>query len=420
MEKFIINQKLPKISFYFDTNHNKKLFSAISEKINHSELISKFSLKKVKETPLKCDEIINKVENAYTKYIRYKYEDHCLSFKNSIKKWQRLGFSRSSLQRKYRKYKFRKEFEKWVTFFTHSDTEVIAAWCPIKPKRRIIFEAALFCNKSLLYFEDSPIPGFIICDYKGVNAGLSLKKDINFYRNLADDNSGEDNPDLNCIFNNITQRNPIFKKIKQPGIGFPQSKKHTIYCPLQVQDDTQIVQYGSWIKSIGEFIDIVYAASRFLPDNWQLLIREHPSCSISFSKKLVGLSDDKFVIDNISDSTDIIKNSSAVVTINSSVGFHALLKYKPVIVCGEAFWGFNPLTHTASNQNDLIEKFSNISHLKTDTLAIQQYMKFLLNDIFIPITYDGDSLNINKEHLEIIYRNSLISLSHYSEIKNVI
>ena len=45
-----------------------------------------------------------------------------------------------------------------------------------------------------------------------------------------------------------------------------------IYCPLQVQDDTQIIKYGSWIRTINQFIDAVYIASRYLPDEWRLVI----------------------------------------------------------------------------------------------------------------------------------------------------
>ena len=77
---------------------------------------------------------------------------------------------------------------------------------------------------------------------------------------------------------------------------------------------------------------------------------EHPSSDISFTKNLASLSDDKFLVDNTSDSIEIIKRSKAVVTINSSVGFHALLKSMPVIVCGDAFWGFKPISYSITTK----------------------------------------------------------------------
>ena len=172
------NSKYPKILFYYDTDHNKSLFGKISEKLANTTLINKHNIENIKRTPCKCDKIIQNIENDYSKYIQYKYNTSKNSLRVSLKKWQRLGASEKSYQRRYRKYKIKKEFEKWVTFFRLSDCDIVAAWCPIKPKRRIVFEAALICNKSLLYFEDSPIPGYIICDHKGINDGLSLKKDI--------------------------------------------------------------------------------------------------------------------------------------------------------------------------------------------------------------------------------------------------
>ena len=76
-------------------------------------------------------------------------------------------------------------------------------------KREIIFKAALYCNKRLLYFEDAPIPGYITCDYKGVNAGISLKRDINFYKKYYNDNVLQD-LNFDRLFSNIIQRKSKF------------------------------------------------------------------------------------------------------------------------------------------------------------------------------------------------------------------
>ena len=409
-----------KILFYYDTDHNKKLFKSISSKFPNSELISQKSIKKIKISNSDCQDTINHIiddiENDYSKYIQYKYEIPYFSIRAFAKKWQRLGISKNSIQRKFRKNKIKKEFKKWVKFFSNSNYNIVAAWCPVKPKRRIIFEAALFCKKALLYFEDSPIPGFIICDHIGINAGLSVKRNMEFLKDFEENESRKCDYKLEELFENIHQRKSLRKNSKPIENNAIKYKKNTIYCPLQVQDDTQIVRYGSWIKSIEHFIDSIYEASRYLPENWQLIIREHPSSSISFSKKLATLSDDTFLIDNSTDSIEIVKRSKALVTINSSVGFHALLKNKPVIVCGDAFWGFSPITYLANNKEELIEKFSNINSLKPDSYSINAYVKFILNHKFIPTNYDKDSYNINTEGLTIIYNSARESYNYYNKI----
>tara|TARA_B100001093_G_scaffold471337_1_gene493524 strand:- start:10464 stop:11708 length:1245 start_codon:yes stop_codon:yes gene_type:complete len=411
----MINKKT-KILFYYDTKHSKNLFCDIADKLSNSLLISQKSIKSIKGIHLECSEIVNDIENDYARYLRFKYDTPNFSIWAIIKKWQRLGFSENSLQRKYRRFLIKKKFQKWVNFFQNSNFNIVAGWCPIKPKRNIVFEAARFCKKSLLFFEDSPIPGFIICDHKGINGGLSFQKDINFYINNAGNRANKINIDLNQLFNGITQRSPISKKYKPKKNEPEYLKKNIIYCPLQVQDDTQIVRYGSWVNSVQKYIKLMHEASRFLPSNWQLVIREHPSCSISFSKKLIELSDDKFSVNNNTDSTQLIKLSKAVVTINSSVGFHSLLKNKPVIVCGDAFWGFEPIAHVARNKSELFDKFSNINFLKTDINAIEKYMHFLLNQKFISTYYANGAFEIDSEGLDIILNCALKSHNYYSEI----
>ena len=408
-----------KILFYYDTDHNKKLFESISSKFPNSELISQKSIKKIKITNSDCQDtinhIINDIENDNSRYIQYKYEIPYFSIRAFAKKWQRLGISENSIQRKFRKNKIKKEFKKWVKFFSNSNYNIVAAWCPIKPKRRIIFEAALFCKKALLYFEDSPIPGFIICDHIGINAGLSVNRNMEFLKDFKENESRKCDYKLEELFENIHQRKSLRKNSKPIENKAIKYKKNTIYCPLQVQDDTQIVRYGSWIKSIEHFIDLIYKASRYLPNDWQLVIREHPSSSISFSKKLATLSDDTFLIDNSTDSIEIIKRSKALVTINSSVGFHALLKHKPVIVCGDAFWGFSPITYLARNKDELSKIFSNINFLKPDVESISQYMKFILKEKFICNKYEENSYKINLSGLRMIHNSAQESINYYKK-----
>lgn len=402
-----------KIIFYCDTEHTKKLFSSISDKLNNSFIITQNSIKSVKETPIESLDIINKIENEYAKYIRYKYDTPYFSLRATIKKWQRLGFSEHSLQRRYRRHRILKEFKKWVTFFRNTDSEILAAWCPIKPKRKIVFEAARLCKKSLLYFEDSPIPGFITCDHKGINGGLSLERNIDSYLNIQKNEFNKNDLDLTRLFEGIKQRKAISKKFKSKKNNIYNVRKKTIYCPLQVQDDTQIVKYGNWIKSIGQFINLIHEASKMLPENWQIVIREHPSCGISFKKTLLALSNERFVIDNNSDSTDIINRAEAVVTINSSVGFHALLKNKPVIVCGDAFWGFQPISYPVSSKSELFDIFYSINSLESDINSVKRYVGFLLKRKFFLANYDKGNYKINSNGMAIIHENMLESLNYY-------
>jgi capsular polysaccharide export protein len=240
-----------------------------------------------------------------------------------------------------------------------------------------------------------------------------LSRNIDPYFKIQKNETNKNDLDLTQLFEGIKQRKAVSKKYKHKKSEIYDIKKNTIYCPLQVQDDTQIVQYGNWIKSIGQFIDLIGEASRMLPGNWQLVIREHPSCSVSFKRKLISLSNERFVIDNQSDSTEIISRAKAVITINSSVGFHALLKYKPVIVCGDAFWGFKPISHPVNNKSELFDKFSNINSLKSDIDAVKKYVDYLLKRKFILAKSTKRKHNINSNGIEIIRESMCKSLDYY-------
>jgi len=406
------------IIFYVDTDHNKSLFFAIYEHFKNSIIVDKRILLKVKRERFNNSIIINELEENYAEFIRAKYNSDKLSIKCIIKSWQRLGLSRYSLQRKYRKYKIRKEFEKWVTFFKKTDLQFVAAWCPIKPKREIIFKAALHCNKHLLYFEDAPIPGYITCDYKGVNAGISLKRDINFYKKYYNDNALED-LNFDRLFSNIIQRKSKFQDNNKNTNYVHDPKRKMLYCPLQVQDDTQIIKYGSWIRTINQFIDAVYIASRFLPTEWRLVIREHPSSTNSYYDKIISLSDDRFLIDNSTDSIDLINQCDAILTINSSVGFHGLLNGKPVIICGEAFWGFKPISYTVRSNDELVNKLININSIKADLDAIKYYLNYLFRVAFIPVENNGVNFTINRNDVESLKNKFRESELHYDNFYQI-
>ena len=214
-------------------------------------------------------------------------------------------------------------------------------------------------------------------------------------------------------FKNIPQRSyKNNNKINERG---NLSGKKVIYCPLQVGSDTQIVKYGDWIKSIDQFIDILARLVKSLPSDWVLLLREHPSSDINYSKKLKKLQSDSFKVDNVTPSTDLIELSKVIVTVNSSVGFHALLKNKPVITLGHAFWGFTPLAFKANNERDVIYFFSNIESLSPDRQSISSFITYLFSKKFINNPCQNKPTIFSDHEINIIESEILKSLEHYTK-----
>lgn len=233
---------------------------------------------------------------------------------------------------------------------------IASSWCPLKHPRLLFRLAAQLNCTPLLHFEDAPFPGFFVADTKGINMGNSLSDDPHDYQQFG----AHGDSAIEALKSSIQERAPISKSIASR-MGIRSSStipENFIYCPLQVDEDTQLINYGGWCDSVLKFIDSIYTASRFLPNDWSVVIREHPSSKRSFTKKLLKLADDKFVLDNTGSSLERVKRCRAIATINSSVGLHGYLFDKSVITLGRAMWSFGHMAIEAKCPVHLAELFA--------------------------------------------------------------
>lgn len=120
-------------------------------------------------------------------------------------------------------------------------------------------------------------------------------------------------------------------------MDWPISDKY-IFFPLHVINDSQITIRAP------QFYDqeyLVRVIARSLPQGYKLCVKEHPAgigCyPLNMLKKIIELDNVVFIPPQVN-SHEIIAKSSAVMVINSTVGFESLLYYKPVIVLGEVFY----------------------------------------------------------------------------------
>lgn len=119
-----------------------------------------------------------------------------------------------------------------------------------------------------------------------------------------------------------------------------QNKKY-IYVPLHVELDYSLTirspSYFDQLKNIEELL-------KEIPSELFLYTKEHPASIGGFSNQtlrrlLSSYSNFKLIHPSIN-SFEIIKNSQAIVTINSKIGMEALAFDKPVIVLGDAVYSY--------------------------------------------------------------------------------
>ena len=125
------------------------------------------------------------------------------------------------------------------------------------------------------------------------------------------------------------------RSLPTPNIKLPD---RFVLVPLQVQDDTQIVFHSPQIKNMTELVETVYAAVKQVEPNLPIIIKEHPQ---DFGRRdyqklrqqypdLIWLT--RYPID------ELLARASVVVVINSGTGVEALMRHRPVITLGEAFY----------------------------------------------------------------------------------
>ena len=225
-----------------------------------------------------------------------------------------------------------------------------------------------------LYFERAPLQDRVQIDSNGVNFQSSIPTDIRFYHGLAEnefeDYGGAEYVDSYRVLDDSAEPDDQLTSKDLRSQSY-------VFCPLQVPRDTQVTVFGGWITGIPHLLDSLDKASRQLPADVHLRIKEHPSSPVSFAQRIESYNNPRLVVDKQHDVYDLVANSQGVVTINSSVGLEAFLFEKPVITIGRALYSFGEMTTRASDLDMLCDAMTEFPNLKWSRLERDRFVKFL-------------------------------------------
>lgn len=256
-----------------------------------------------------------------------------------------------------------------------------------------------------LIFEDGFFrPNTVVLDEKGVNFNNSCPREREFYEHLAIDQEK---------FHNFLNEEKM--KISKPKTKFSLSPRHilglvrhpkrilTIYSgfklylnnsfyqrkeiedyvllPLQVRTDSQILCHSS-IKDMRDLVAVCISAlakyNQRAKKQLALVIKEHPMdrCLIELQSVLKrrGV---KVIFLSQADTRKLIKGSSLVITINSTVGIESLLYYKPVITLGKAFYNIDGIVYHSDNFNNLDTLIENALSTPVNRDLINRFLYYL-------------------------------------------
>lgn len=217
-------------------------------------------------------------------------------------------------------------------------------------------------NIPCFFLERGFLPGTLAVDRKGVNYGSSIGgeawKDIQSIKPSADDRF-----QLEAFFRS---RQPLKQTVVAHGqdLTADEARQHLgvppdstiVLLPLQIETDSNIVFHSSLYKTMPE---VIQGVMKFLEscNDVHLVIRPHPEDRdrVAELSPLIG---PRCHFDTALSLPTLLACADVVVTINSNVGFEALVRRKPVVVLGKAIYGEKGFTFDLKAAEELPEQLS--------------------------------------------------------------
>lgn len=173
-----------------------------------------------------------------------------------------------------------------------------------------------------------------------------------------------------------------------------------IYYPFHVPLDIQLT------VRCPEFLNqeaLVEYIARCIPMGYKLYIKEHPAAIGGHPiSRLRDILKDKNIrlIHPRHNSFHLIKNAACVITINSKVGFEAIMQEKPVVVLGKTFYRGKGVTVDVENISEVADAM-----IKAIAMTItEKKRQDFLNNAF-KWTYPGELYENSHENVDNFYKS---------------
>lgn len=272
-------------------------------------------------------------------------------------------------------------------FFKKNSPKKVVVWNGLKHPDWILKEVLKdHPNVETLFMENGFLPNTTFLDSKGVNAGSSLSEKGDFYLNKE----LKDFPE----YHEIKGRSSVKKSEKEAEYQAP--LQNYLLLAFQMERDSQILDYSSWIKNMTQlFNEVKKARKKSALSKNPMVVREHPSTKVRYPE-LYNKKTEFLHFDHQTPFQEALKKASVIVTVNSSVGFEGILMNKTVIALGDAFYALEGLCLKANNPGELVQALNESSSFSLDQNLKRHFLSYLYNDFLV----QGDWKNPSKEHFD--------------------
>jgi len=262
-------------------------------------------------------------------------------------------------------FRVRLYFARYYAFFAAIPEKYFAVWNGYYLPDKALVLAGQCWGKTPIYFENGLLPDTTTVDVKGVNFANSMPRDRSFYDVL-------ELPESYDKYARLKPRAPV-KSVRFEKIALP---KRYIFVPFQVETDTQIIVYGGWIRNMRQLFQEIANALQSVDEDVAFVFKEHPSSHEEYPD-LHQLQNQRLIFANGNDTEELITQSEAVITVNSTVGIEALLFGKKVITLGQAFFTIDGLVQHGGSSAQLMDCLAGLPAWQPDAQLVEKFLWYL-------------------------------------------
>ena len=271
-----------------------------------------------------------------------------------------------------------------------SKPDIVVLWNGLKYRQRIVVSAAKTLDIAICYMENGLLPDKTTLDFRGINFGNSVPRQPTYYKQYYQAHN----------LSNIAHDTTV--TATAPSALPPKELPDNYYfLPLQVNTDSQIIEYSQWLTSMMALIHAITRAYQKYEERLPYIVfKTHPKCPYDYSSIERNLRDqsNKFIFLNNVDSQILVRHSAAVITINSTVGINAIRHRKPLLVLGQAFYAIPGICITADGQEALENALIDLKNMSIDQEVRAAFLHYLKERYQIVGNWEAPT----EEHLESV------------------
>lgn len=180
----------------------------------------------------------------------------------------------------------------------------------------------------------------------------------------------------------------IEQRLQSVSHGIPEGKR-LIFFPMQTSEESTLTVRS---RGLRDQIHIIEMLAVNMPDDCALLVKYHPHyldvMNLGQARKVAQIKDVVLLPSTIS-AHDLIKKVDLVVTVNSTVGFEAVLLGKPVVLLGRAVYGGAGVTLEPKSVEEWPRVLAQGLQFKPDVALLHALIRRWLQRAFCGLTNDG-------------------------------